>query len=208
MSRRAPAGRLAALDRSMYEWIARTPTPKLDRSFQRLSRAADYSRLSLGAATCLAVAGGSRGRRAAASGLASVAITAAVVNALFKPLARRQRPERGRAAVPHRRRVRMPISRSFPSGHTAAAFAFATGAGRELPVARGPLVLLASLVAYSRAHTGVHYPSDVLAGALCGIALAEATGWALSSGARSARGRSAGPPPPPHPAPQSGARCG
>jgi undecaprenyl-diphosphatase len=70
----------------------------------------------------------------------------------------------------------MPRSRSFPSGHTAAAFAFATGAGRVLPWAGPPLGALAALVGYSRIHTGVHYPIDVIVGALCGVTLAEATG--------------------------------
>ncbi len=46
----------------------------------RLSRAANYSRLSLASAATLAVAGGSPGRRAAKLGLASVAVTATVVN--------------------------------------------------------------------------------------------------------------------------------
>jgi membrane-associated phospholipid phosphatase len=87
----------------------------------------------------------------------------------------RRRPERGRSAVAAMRRVRMPRSRSFPSGHTASAFAFATGAGHELPGAGPPLLALAALVGYSRVHTGVHYPLDVVAGALCGIALAELT---------------------------------
>jgi membrane-associated phospholipid phosphatase len=49
-----------------------------------------------------------------------------------------------------------PISRSFPSGHSAAAFAFASGAGREMPQTAIPLHGLAALVAYSRVHTGVH----------------------------------------------------
>jgi undecaprenyl-diphosphatase len=35
-----------------------------------------------------------------------------------------------------------------------------------------PLSFLASLVAYSRVHTGVHYPSDTIAGTTCGVALA------------------------------------
>jgi membrane-associated phospholipid phosphatase len=195
------------LDRAAYQRIARARTPKLDRALRGLSRAADYSRLSLAAAACLA-AGGPRGRRAAASGLASVAVTAAVVNAVIKPLARRSRPDRAGAAVPLGRRVRMPISRSFPSGHTAAAVAFATGAGRELPAAGPPLLGLATLVGYSRVHTGVHYPSDVIAGALCGVALAKATGRVLRPAARSSPEPGGALPPRPHHEPRSVARSG
>ena len=69
----------------------------------------------------------------------------------------------------------MPSSRSFPSGHSAAAFAFATGVGAVSATAAVPLRALAALVAYSRVHTGVHYPADVLAGALTGTALAQLT---------------------------------
>ena len=140
-----------------------------------LSRSADYSKLSLAASAALAIAAGPDGRRAATRGLASVAVTATVVNALIKPLARRRRPDRALAIVPGTRQVDMPHSRSFPSGHTAAAFAFATGAGRVLPLARAAAAALAALVGYSRVHTGVHYPVDVIVGALCGVTLAEAT---------------------------------
>jgi membrane-associated phospholipid phosphatase len=168
-------GEVDRLDRSVYEAIAQTKTPLLDRSMRALSRAADYSKLSLAASAALAIAAGPDGRRAAARGLASVAVTATVVNALIKPLARRRRPDRARALVPSARQVNMPRSRSFPSGHTAAAFAFATGAGRVLPWAGPPLAALAALVGYSRIHTGVHYPVDVIGGALCGVTLAEAT---------------------------------
>jgi undecaprenyl-diphosphatase len=75
----------------------------------------------------------------------------------------------------------MPISSSFPSGHSAAAFAFATGVGHVLPSAAVPLRGLAALVAYSRVHTGVHYPGDVIVGSLIGGALAQATVHALDS---------------------------
>jgi membrane-associated phospholipid phosphatase len=94
-----------------------------------LSRAADYSRLSLTSAAALALLGGRGGRRAATSGLASVAVTSAVVNVAVKPLGRRRRPERVAQEIPLARQVRMPTSSSFPSGHSAAAFAFATGSG-------------------------------------------------------------------------------
>jgi membrane-associated phospholipid phosphatase len=73
--------------------------------------------------------------------------------------------------VPFARRVRMPKTRSFPSGHAASGFAFATGVATEAPLAGGLLTALAALVAYSRVHTGVHYPSDVVAGAVIGAAL-------------------------------------
>jgi membrane-associated phospholipid phosphatase len=163
------------LDLAVYAAIAATTTPALDRAMSRLSRAADYSRLSLASAGLLGLTGGRDGRRAAAMGLASLAVTATVTNVAVKPLGRRPRPDRVAQAVPLARQVRMPSSRSFPSGHSAGAFAFATGVGHVMPAAAAPLRGLAALVAYSRVHTGVHYPGDVLAGALMGSALAQLT---------------------------------
>jgi membrane-associated phospholipid phosphatase len=167
------------LDVGVYAAIARTPTPVIDRAMSRLSRAADYSRLSLGSATVLALAGGRDGRRAAASGLASVAVTAIAANLIAKPLGRRRRPDRVAQEVPVARQVPMPVSSSFPSGHSATAFAFATGVGHVSPVAAVPLRALAALVAYSRIHTGVHFAGDVVIGSLLGTALAQATARAL-----------------------------
>jgi undecaprenyl-diphosphatase len=167
------------VDVAVYAAIARTPTPSLDRTMSRLARAADYSRLSLASAGVLALAGGPRGRRAASMGLASVGVTATIVNAVLKPLGRRRRPDRVAQEIPLARHVPMPVSSSLPSGHSASAFAFATGVGQVLPEAAAPLRLLAATVAYSRVHTGVHYPGDVVAGALIGAALAQATTHAL-----------------------------
>ena len=63
---------------------------------------------------------------------------------------------------------------SFPSGHTTASFAAATALAMSLGKKFGiPALILAALIALSRLYVGVHYPSDVLAGAiigtLCGI---------------------------------------
>src|SRR6478672_9332728 len=127
------------VDVALYAALAQTPTPSLDRAMARLSHAADYSRLSLAAAAVLAATGGRRGRRAATSGLAAIAVTATVVNIGMKPLGRRPRPDRVVREVPSARHVRMPSSTSFPSGHSAAAFAFAAGVGHVIPAAAVPL---------------------------------------------------------------------
>jgi undecaprenyl-diphosphatase len=169
------------LDVAVYAAIAGTPTPQLDNAMRRLSHAANYSRLSIASGALLATFGGSKGRRAAGTGLASVAATSAFVNLIVKPLGRRQRPDRAGEEVPEARHVKMPTSRSFPSGHTAAAVAFAGGVGSVLPAAGVPLHLLAALVGYSRVHTGVHYPGDVLAGALIGAMVADLTAGALDA---------------------------
>lgn len=163
---------LRKLDLAVYAAIAATPTPTLDVVFRRLTGMADRSRLWLAAAAVMAAAGGRVGRQAAGDGLASVAVTSATVNLVLKPLGGRRRPNRDTHNVPVARQVAMPDSTSFPSGHAASAFAFATGAAYALPALGFPLNTAAAAVAYSRVHTGVHYPADVIAGAIAGAALA------------------------------------
>jgi undecaprenyl-diphosphatase len=168
------------LDSAIYDAIALTPTPSLDRAMRGLSEAANYSRISIASAALMAVAGGSTGRRAAVAGLASVSATSAIVNLVMKPLARRRRPDREAVSVSRERYVPMPATRSFPSGHSAAAVAFASGASSVSPLLGLPLHVVAALVSYSRIHTGVHFPGDVVAGALIGSAVADLTTGALA----------------------------
>jgi undecaprenyl-diphosphatase len=73
----------------------------------------------------------------------------------------------------------MPTTHSFPSGHSASAFAFATGVAHQLPPVAAPLYALAGVVGYSRVHTGVHYPGDVVVGALLGTVIAQLTTQAM-----------------------------
>ena len=58
---------------------------------------------------------------------------------------------------------------SFPSGHTATAFACATVLSAYAPRWRVPFFVLAVLIAFSRIYNGMHYPTDVLAGAVLGV---------------------------------------
>jgi len=87
------------------------------------------------------------------------------------PPVRGPRPRRRTGEVPPDRRPgRTPVTTSFPSGHAAAAAAFATGVGLEMPALAVPVGALAVAVGVSRVVNGVHYPSDI------------AGGWAVGAG--------------------------
>ena len=165
---------LGVVDRAVYAAVASASTPVLDVPVRRLSNAANNSRLWLGIAAGLAIAGGPRGRRAALTGTVAIGVTSALVNLGVKSLYARQRPDRAGAGVPDQRHVPMPSSSSFPSGHSAAGFAFASAVGRELPWLGSGLRFAAAAVAYSRVHTGVHYPGDTVVGSLIGAGTGQA----------------------------------
>ena len=81
-----------------------------------------------------------------------------------------------------------PATPSFPSGHAAMAVAGAIGASRLLPGSAPLWWILAGIVAVSRIYIGVHWPSDVVAGAIVGLASA----WFILGG------RPPSPPPAPN----------
>jgi membrane-associated phospholipid phosphatase len=108
--------------------------------------------------------------------MTAIGVTSALVNLAVKSVWARQRPDRAGAGVPRRREVRMPTSKSSPSGHAASGFAFAAAIGREQPWLGLGLPFLAAAVAYSRVHTGMHYPGDAVVGSLIG----EGTGQAVA----------------------------
>lgn len=171
MRRRGPLDRLVRLDTRLFRAVAAHHTPWLDRALPPLSRAADNSRLWMGAAAVLAAVGHRSGKRAALRGAGSVALTSAVVNQGVKRLVRRPRPDL--RAVPLARRLpAQPLTTSFPSGHAASAAAFTTGVAIEKPKVVAPVALAAAAVAYSRIYVGVHYPFDVAAGAAAGAGVA------------------------------------
>ncbi|WP_040196571.1 phosphatase PAP2 family protein [Candidatus Soleaferrea massiliensis] len=99
--------------------------------------------------------------------LAAVAVTG-LVNLGIKELVARPRPFISHDLPPL---ILPPVGYSFPSGHTQQAFTVATVllfANKKLGVIA---MAVASLVGFSRMYVGVHYPTDVLVGALLGIAI-------------------------------------
>ncbi len=158
------------LDDVLFDRVASADLGPLDGWLPRISRAADHGVLWTGIALALA-ATGTRGRRAAARGMISLGVASAAVNGPLKWLFRRRRPDL--VAVPVLRQLsRQPMTTSFPSGHAASAAAFATGVALQEPLIGIPVALLATSVAYSRVHTGVHYPLDVTVGAAVGVGAA------------------------------------
>jgi membrane-associated phospholipid phosphatase len=100
---------------------------------------------------------------------AALGVESALVNGPVKSLFRRHRPawEQERPL-----RLRRPRTSSFPSGHASAAMMAATLLAEDDPLA--PLYyVLAAVVASSRVYVKIHHPSDVVAGALLGLALGQ-----------------------------------
>lgn len=162
---------LGTLDREVFEAIAESPSPLLDATMPRLSRAADHSKLWLAITAAIAALASPSARRGAGRGVLSLAVTSLFTNQVAKRVWRRPRPDR--YVVPLARRGRrFPTSNSLPSGHSASAAAFAVGVGLERPPLGLALALLAGLVGLSRVATGAHYPGDVFAGFGIGAGIA------------------------------------
>ncbi|MFD6972028.1 bifunctional phosphatase PAP2/diacylglycerol kinase family protein [Streptomyces sp. NPDC059979] len=162
---------LARGDRRLFDAVARRHWPGADRVLPRLGRAANHGVLWGGAAAAIAVFGSAGARKAAVRGVASLALASATINTVGKWSVRRPRPLLD-GVPPVRQLATQPQTTSFPSGHSASAFAFAAGVALESPGWGAAVAPVAASVAFSRVYTGVHYPSDVLAGAALGVAAA------------------------------------
>jgi membrane-associated phospholipid phosphatase len=159
--------RIDAADQAIMARLSAESSPVLDRFLPTLSRSADFFALWLGIAAVLAASQDERGRRAALRGLTGMVIASTASNVVAKGLVRRPRP--AVEVRPDRRPGRTPVTSSFPSGHAAAAAAFATGVGLEMPALAAPVGALAAAVGVARVVNGVHYPSDVVGGWAVGV---------------------------------------
>ncbi|MFE3321949.1 phosphatase PAP2 family protein [Nocardia sp. NPDC059195] len=170
---RARFGHVARMDDTMSRAVSRIPESAADRGILRLTRSANTGGLWLAVAAALAVKPG-RPRRAALRGVIALGGSSFVVNLVLKTLIPRRRPPAELMPL-GRRLVAAPVSSSFPSGHSANAAAFATAVALESPRTALAVAPVAAAVAYSRIHTGAHWPSDVLVGASVGTAVALTT---------------------------------
>lgn len=159
--------RLHEADAKVYDWMTRKGPSALDSYTPRFVQATDNMAPWVLISATLAATGGPRLRRTALRAMLAAG-AANAVSAGVKLLSNRTRPDN--TAVPE---ARVPFnsypSTSFPSGHTAAAAAYAGGVMVDAPKPLAGLVcVLAGGVALSRVHSGVHYPGDVLAGLAIG----------------------------------------
>src|SRR6476661_3325122 len=165
--------RLEKLDRRLVQSLSRVPGGGHDDFFRRLSAAANKGKLWFGIAAVMALFPG-KTRRAALHGVLAQGVASAVTNLVFKTLLPRARPLPEHLPV-FRFVHPQPSSSSMPSGHSASAAAFALGVGLVRPGLGAALAPVAAGVAYSRVHTGAHWPSDVLFGSAIGAGAAMVT---------------------------------
>ncbi|MDF9749853.1 bifunctional phosphatase PAP2/diacylglycerol kinase family protein [Arthrobacter sp. ES3-54] len=172
MLRKAP-GRLSKFDRKLVRAVSNLPGGGHDDFFRRLSASANKGKLWFGVAGAMALVPG-KTRRAAVHGLIAQGVASAVTNLVFKTLLPRTRPLPEHLPV-FRFVHPQPTSSSMPSGHSASAVAFALGVGMVRPALGAAVAPVAAGVAYSRIHTGAHWPSDVLFGSAIGAGAAMVT---------------------------------
>lgn len=156
------------LDRKLLV-LARTRghSAVLERAIGLYSRTGEHAACWIGLGLGGAALTRDRNRRAAWLRGVRVVAGAYAVNYAVKVTVRRRRPE-----LPGLEPLTPTVSRlSFPSAHATSSFAAARAFSRAAPA--WALYAAAAAFALSRPYLGVHYPSDVLAGATLGTAVAE-----------------------------------
>jgi undecaprenyl-diphosphatase len=189
------------VDSSIAIWVATHRVHALNDLFVSLGTVEKLGLLWIAGAIVVGVA-----RRCGLAGTAALAVTVGLATLaadslafVLKDATHRARPFE---AHPQIEPLYVVHSSSFPAGHAATAFAGAVVLAYVAPRAMPLLLVLAGLIGFSRVYVGVHYPTDVLAGAILGAAVAGVAivGLRRASGrdwsfARRALGGTSGPAP-------------
>ena len=160
---------MVKLDAAILDWVVAHRIAWLDRPILLLSIAAAQGALWMVVGVVLAAVGRLSVRNLLRLVL-TILIALVLADNVIKPIVHRGRPFTGSPDITVIG-VR-PRNASFPSGHAASSFGAAMVLARVVPQARVAWWTLAALVALSRIYLGVHYPIDVTAGALLGVACA------------------------------------
>ncbi len=165
---------MVSVDRSLQQWVVDHRWGVLDPLVEALTYAGSFGAIWL--VLALALAGFSWRRPWLAARVAATILVAESVSGALKDRLGRDRPplrDPDPATL-----VNLPQTSSFPSGHATVGFACATVIALSVPRLRWPVFALAALIAWSRVYVGVHYPLDVLAGALLGVGIGFAVRYA------------------------------
>ena len=158
---------MVSADRSLQQWVVDHRWGVLDPLVEGITLAGSFGAIWL--LVAIAISGFSWRRASLAIRTAATILVAEAVSGGFKEWFGRARPPlRDPDPEPL---VSLPATSSFPSGHATVAFACATVLALAVPRLRWPLLALATVIAFSRVYVGVHYPLDVLAGAVLGVAI-------------------------------------
>ena len=167
---------IQTLDEAALRWIAETlRTPFLDGFMKFYTSLGNGGWLFIALGMLMLCFRGTR--KAGAASLCAMTLGLLITNLTIKPLVGRPRPWVVMEAF-----VALVTSsdmNSFPSGHTCAAFAFAVALCVVLPQKRvkAAALIAAALMGFSRLYVGVHFPTDVLAGAAIGAICGAAGAW-------------------------------
>jgi undecaprenyl-diphosphatase len=168
---------LTRQDASLLARVRRNQRPWVNRLMTMLTRAGEPASWIVHC-SLLALAAGAAGWRLPVL-LATGVLAATAGSQVLKRMFRRPRPNKGIPGFVAL--LEDPDAFSFPSGHTAVAF----GAATALVSADGSLaaaeLAFATAIGCSRVYLGAHYPADVVAGALLGIATGSAAAAACTS---------------------------
>jgi len=161
---------IGRLDFAAFQWLRTHHWAPLDPLMAGLSDIARGGAIWMGLALLIALLHRSRWP-AAVQVLLAIALTSLLTDTVAKPFFNRSRPFESYADT--RVYSYKPTTRSLPSGHAANATAGAYALTRLAPDARAIFWIVGILVAFSRIYLGVHYPADVIAGALLGFTVAK-----------------------------------